>query len=556
MKKPWHTQAKLIIVGGVFLLGAALRFYHLGAGEILGDEPTYSVRSQGWVDTLASDTQTTPFQWFDIMPWWTHLSFHDHPPLVFWFQWLAQAIVSPGIAAARAVSGIFDIATIYLLYLLTKRLTTTQTAAWVAIIWSFNVAAVSFSRWALLESVSVFFIILTTYAALRTRDNRQWWYYFSTCLGLSLLTKYTGAFFIPLYVFVLAWNNPNWWRQRQAYLSSLILVAILSPIIIYNYYLWQHTGHFDVQIASLFKQTTPEWTNLLGKEIGTVPERLRGIGQIGQLASPLFLLSAAWGLRQSKKIINHTRLPLLYFFAATGSSVLILWLVAGSATRFLFYLMPFLAIAAGSAWSWLWSKPIGRWVVGGLLAFEIVFTINTVIVPITHAPFGRPILTYAPSLIVQNWGIVQLDDFFTKALQGKRSALTPQTNYPALNHVIAEAVTNTARTSVATNIFLGLDPQVDIRTLLYVYTRRTLYEAWPVISGEQLPQIIDMLKSQNISATIYYAEATENTIKNPLVTSTFSIDDFIKTNPALQHTISSIYRPDGLAAFTVHTFSL
>lgn len=556
MNKPWRTPARLLIIAGIFLLGATLRFYHLGAGEILGDEPTYSVRSQGWVDTLASDTQTTPYQWFDVVPWWTKLSFHDHPPLVFWFQWLAQAIAGPGIVAARAVSVIFGIATIYILYILTKRLTNAQTAMWAAIVWSVNVTAVSFSRWALMESVSVFFILLTTYAALRTRDNRQWWYYFGACLGLSLLAKYTSAFFIPLYVLITAWHNQGWWRQRHVHLSALITLAILSPVIIYNFYLWKHTGHFDVQLASLFGQHTPEWTNLLGKETGSIAERVRGMGHIITLTSPLFLLCAAWGLYQSKKENDSTRLPLLYFFTATGISVLILWLVAGSAARFLFYLIPFLAIAAGITWSWLVSKPIGKWVVGALLAFEIAFTVNTVIVPITRTPFGQPILTYAPNLIVKNWGIVQLDEFFNKALQNKHSTLTPQTNYPALNHVIAQAVTSTAHTGEASNIFLGLDPQVDIRTLLHVYTRRTLYEAWPVISGEQLPQIIDMLKSQNISATIYYAEATENTIKNPLVTSSFSVGDFLKNNSRLLYSITPINRPDGLTAFNVYTITL
>ncbi len=543
---------RTIAVVALFLVSAWLRLYHLGAGEILGDEPTYSVRSEGWVDTLASDTQTTPYQWFEVTPWWVKLSFHDHPPLVFWLQWLAQVIIGPDILAARLVSVAFGLGSIYVLYLLTKRLTNIQIAVWTAIAWGIQVAAVSFSRWALMESVSVCLILLTIYAALRARDNRHWLYTFGACLGLSILAKYTSLFFIPLYIAILMRDNRDSWRNPHLYLTGALTLLVLSPIIIYNFFLWQHTGHFDVQLASLFGQPTPEWTNLIGKtERGTIVQRLIGIAGIIKITSPLFLLAAACGLYLIKK-----QRELISFFIWTAICLTLMLITAGSAARFLFYTLPFLTIAVGATWSWLWNKHFGKIIVGALVLFELIFTTNTVIVPITRTPFGSPILNYAPDLIVKNWGILQLDEFFAAALKNKHSALTPQTTYPALNQIIAEAATNTAHTGTAANIFLGLDPQVDLRTVLHIYTRRTLYEAWPVISGEQLPQIIDMLKSQNISATIYYAEATENTIKNPLVTSSFSIADFTKANPALSHTTTPIYHPDGLVAFIVHTFSL
>ncbi len=51
--------------------------------SLYGDEPAYLVRSMGWHDSLGSNLQSTPAQWFDSVPWWSNLSFHDHPPLVF-----------------------------------------------------------------------------------------------------------------------------------------------------------------------------------------------------------------------------------------------------------------------------------------------------------------------------------------------------------------------------------------------------------------------------------------------------------------------------------------
>ena len=58
---------------------------------MVGDDALYSSRALGWLDYLGGG-QTTPIQWFEKIPWWGYLSFHDAPPLVFAVQRLFFAV--------------------------------------------------------------------------------------------------------------------------------------------------------------------------------------------------------------------------------------------------------------------------------------------------------------------------------------------------------------------------------------------------------------------------------------------------------------------------------
>jgi len=50
----------------ILLIAILFRICFLSSGVLLGDEPLYSVRSIGFVDSFASDLQTTPFDWFPM----------------------------------------------------------------------------------------------------------------------------------------------------------------------------------------------------------------------------------------------------------------------------------------------------------------------------------------------------------------------------------------------------------------------------------------------------------------------------------------------------------
>ena len=102
---------------------AILRFGGLGSSEIFHDEGFYAFRSIGYVDYIQNDDQTTPIQWFKdapSLPWWTSLSFHDHPPLFFLIQNIFFKIFGNSLFAARLPSALAGVFSIYLVYLISS----------------------------------------------------------------------------------------------------------------------------------------------------------------------------------------------------------------------------------------------------------------------------------------------------------------------------------------------------------------------------------------------------------------------------------------------------
>ena len=118
----------------IILLAAVLRLYGLGRGDAMGDEVLYSFRAIGPMDFDVAAQQTTPWEWFDSsvdsinpsqanlkqsspgqIPWWAKISFHDHPPLVFWVQHVFIKIFGENKFAFLLPSALFGILSVYLI---------------------------------------------------------------------------------------------------------------------------------------------------------------------------------------------------------------------------------------------------------------------------------------------------------------------------------------------------------------------------------------------------------------------------------------------------------
>ena len=107
-----------MILVAIAALGAVLRLWNLDTAELTFDEGLDAFRSVGYLDYLESPAQPTPVQWFADreLPWWTALSFHDHPPLVFLVQHATTAIFGDTLFAARIPSALAGIAAIILFF--------------------------------------------------------------------------------------------------------------------------------------------------------------------------------------------------------------------------------------------------------------------------------------------------------------------------------------------------------------------------------------------------------------------------------------------------------
>src|SRR5436305_1401110 len=84
-------KARWWLLAGILIIASALRLWRVATFDIIHDDALYSFRSLGWFDFIGGG-QTTPVNWFTNIPNWSHLSFHDGPPLVFWIKHLFFSI--------------------------------------------------------------------------------------------------------------------------------------------------------------------------------------------------------------------------------------------------------------------------------------------------------------------------------------------------------------------------------------------------------------------------------------------------------------------------------
>src|SRR3989344_8692064 len=94
----------------ILAISALLGLYGLSRGDTVNDEVFMSFRGIGMLDFDEAAHQTTPLEWNDPnIPWWTNLSFHDHPILVPLTQHFSMKIFGENNFAFRLPSALLGI---------------------------------------------------------------------------------------------------------------------------------------------------------------------------------------------------------------------------------------------------------------------------------------------------------------------------------------------------------------------------------------------------------------------------------------------------------------
>src|SRR3989338_1793243 len=275
----------------ILVLAAIFRFFSLGQADVIGDESTYSFRALGYLDYFA-ETQSTPISWFVSPPWWTKFSFHDHPPLNFLLNFFALSLFGPAAWATRIVSAISGLISVGLIYLIGKKIFNERVGFIASLFLAVNVFMVWVSRIGLQESLLISLILASFYFFILALEKQNYLTLAFGFLALSFLTKYTAIFILPVYLLILFWQKRGWLKSRQLYLSVLLFLIIISPVIFYNLFLFQSRGHFDLQLSYIFGLTdkVTGWQELPGKSDLSIWQRFINLPQALTLyLSPLFL---------------------------------------------------------------------------------------------------------------------------------------------------------------------------------------------------------------------------------------------------------------------------
>jgi 4-amino-4-deoxy-L-arabinose transferase-like glycosyltransferase len=269
-------KKKIFLVTIILLLGSFLRLYKIEKGSPLGDEADYGYRSYGLLDFEATPNHTTPLEWYDPnpLPVWLQFSFHDAPPLFFIVQHYSFRVFGENTFALRFPSAVFGIGTVILTMLLGKLLYDDLVGIVAGAFLSISTNAIYISRVGMLDSMVIFFIILTVIFYLLGRQRRIYFLAMGLSLGLGMMTKYTaiiaGAIIttdILIFNRKLIWNKFLW-------TGVLLSLIIFSPVLIYNAYLLKNFGHFDYALMNILGPIPDIWQENFGRDVGSIYQRM------------------------------------------------------------------------------------------------------------------------------------------------------------------------------------------------------------------------------------------------------------------------------------------
>jgi 4-amino-4-deoxy-L-arabinose transferase-like glycosyltransferase len=238
----------------ILFLGTIFRLWYCTHLELVGDEAYY------WL-------------------WSRHPDFCylDKGPVIAWFISAGTALFGQTVFGIRFFATLLALGTGIGIFFLARQLFSDRVA-----FWSVLLAAVTplFAVGATLMTIDTVYIFFWSLAALtfwHAKDQTRlgWWLLTGLLVGLSMLSKYTGAIELVSFVAFCVWHPPCRQHFRKSTLPAMLLVVALCliPVIVWN---WQHgfpTSHFLVHRGALderMRLRPLEVLSFLGQQAGVI----------------------------------------------------------------------------------------------------------------------------------------------------------------------------------------------------------------------------------------------------------------------------------------------
>jgi len=492
-----ENNKKILII--ILLVSAFLRLWSLSSGDTLSDEVLYSFRAIGMLDFDEAADQTTPLEWFDpYIPSWTKFSFHDHPPLVFLVQHVFMRVLGETPFAFRLPSALLGIASVYLLYLMGSFLYGKRIGLLAAGLMGMTANHIVISRLGLQESYVIFFILLAIYVFLKAEKQKRYYIIVGIVMGLALLTKYTTGILIPVFLTHMIIFRRKDFSSRFVWIGAIFTLLTFSPVLYYNYKLYQAVGHFDFQLSYMVGQNPEVWSVQPGKEeFPTLISRARiFFPNIIHFNSWLFLsltaISISAFLVSLKKNMEET-LRIHAFILITLVWLLLLIIGAiGPSLRFLAILTPFLALGTAIILAQFSEVPLPKilrkWdfcivIIGIIIFFEIFYSINS---QLLVYPKG-PELWMWSRVHYQNYnrGYGELDLWMREQTNDRMPALAFEPRYHFIEAIHKQSLTDDERAGKKPLPTLFVyDKNINSIAQLWILDRLQIYHAWPIITAD------------------------------------------------------------------------
>jgi 4-amino-4-deoxy-L-arabinose transferase-like glycosyltransferase len=242
------------LAAALLFLGTTFRLWYSTHLELVGDEAYY------WLWSRHPD-----------------ICYLDKGPVVAWFISAGTALFGQTVFGIRFFATLLALGTGIGIFFLARRLFSDQVA-----FWSVLLATVTplFAVGATLMTIDIVYVFFWTLAALafwyaKDQTRLGWWVLTGLLVGLSMLSKYTGAIELLSFVGFCAWHVPSRQHFRRTSLPAMLLVValLLIPVLIWN---WQHgfpTSQFLVHRGALDERMRfrPfEVLSFLGQQAGVI----------------------------------------------------------------------------------------------------------------------------------------------------------------------------------------------------------------------------------------------------------------------------------------------
>lgn len=480
-------QKKTLILFFIIFVSLFFRSRNLAASDVITDESSLGFRALGLMDFDAAKNQPTPWEKYNITPFWLRLSFHDHPPLFFWIQNLSLKIFGENTLALRLPSALLGTMSVLLIYFITKKITNEFLAIIISLFASTNPYLVWVSRLGLQESTTIFFMLLAIFFFLHSEKNQKNYFFFGISLGLAVLTKYTSFILLPLILTYIYFNrDKKFFQKNYLWIGFLLSLIIFSPVIIYNIMLLKTFGHFDFQFSSLAGKVPEYWKIQPGKtEFTNLPEKFffffknlqNGLSPAFYYFSFLSLLAL---IISSLKKKNSQKLIILisffWFFA--------MYLVIGPSQRFLSLISPILIILTVYGITLIhkyFNKNFSYLIAIIILFSETIFSYNTHILKSPKNFFSREIQKhYAYE------GYNDLDLWLETVTKNKRPKYSFPFQYSFLENKRQKINTLVMLSNVEeVAILFVYDSNFNEQSTLWIMHRYSIYYGWPVLNTNQ-----------------------------------------------------------------------
>jgi len=552
------------ILFAVLILGTIMRFWGLATPDVINDEALIGFRSIGLIDYLASPSQPTTWERLDPIPAWAHLTNHDHPQVVFWLQHWSMKLFGVGTFGLRLPSALFGLLSVFLLYLIGKKLFDTKVGLLTAALAAFNIYFVWVSKIGLQEAILLGLILSAVYFGIGYQEQKYNLYLAFVFAGLAVMAKYTG---IAALILILVWfwlTERKIYRTKKPYLGLVLFFLIVSPILIYNIALYQTIGHFDLQFSFLFGQSPAEWQNLPGKEqIGGLGQRLADFGRnVFANGSYIFAVVAATSLIYSILHFKNAQAkkPIVFLYSAMVLNFSLLMII-GARERFLVMLYPYLCLLVAvtvltvyEKYSKTRTRVLSIALLATFLGFEALYSFNTTI---ATYPQGSSPWTYS-ALEADNrpWGYDQLDEYLNQELKGSYPEFQLPLRQKFLEDIKAKTILKAKDEGKASRkLMIIYDENIHNNAALWYVLRRVVYEGWPIIPAQTYLELTgsdpEFFKKSGFAET-WFIKATDNTLlehqRSPYPQ---SLEDGL-TNLVMP--IDIVKAPNGETAFKIYKF--